>query len=256
MLVCRPDKHSNNLLELLPIMLLPCAEYSCEARPPDCPTAPSVAPAEGCSCGSKDVCLEGWMCLADECVERPPACLPHPAVVAANLSCFCNLTGLTTSPQICQTGQLCHTTCLDPVFCPDPTAGQDWSSRGGRVEKSYNLTATPANTFIQWTWLEVECLEHRFTPEGEGGFRALCSEEDGGKWNLSTCSFPVCTEIQVEQDSVEVKELLVIDKANTQGAILQFSCKGEAEVFNVGSSLTRIQASCNRRQVTLHLTDD
>ena len=53
-----------------------------------------------------------------------------------------------------------------------------------------------------------------------------------------------------------MKELLVIDKANTQGAILQFSCKGEAEVFNVGSSLTRIQASCNRRQVTLHLTDD
>ena len=63
----------------------------------------------------------------------------------------------------------------------------------------------------------------------------------------TACTTPLCTELQVEADSVEVRELFIIDKANTQGAILRFSCKDEAAVFNVGSGLTRFQASCNRR---------
>ena len=69
----------------------------------------------------------------------------------------------------------------------------------------------------------------------------------GGTWNLSTCAYPVCKEVAVDAETVEVTELFIIDKATTQGAILKFSCKDEAEVFNVGSGLTRLQAVCNRR---------
>ena len=63
----------------------------------------------------------------------------------------------------------------------------------------------------------------------------------------TACTSPLCTDLQVEADSVEVRELLIIDKANTHGAILGLSCRDEAAVFNVGSGLTRIQARCNRR---------
>ena len=183
------------------------------------------------------------MCEAGECMERPPPCLPHPSVTPVNLTCLCNLTGLTETPEICQSGQLCDTACLTPVYCPDPTTQDGWAAHKAKVN---NLTAANANeTFIQWSWLEVECLEHTFTAEGEGGFQVKCGEDK--TWNMTSCTFPVCTEVKVDKRTVEVAELLIIDKANTQGAILRFSCKDEAAVFNVGSGLTRFQANCNRR---------
>ena len=183
------------------------------------------------------------MCEESLCV--PPPCLPHPWV-ATNLTCSCNLTGLTVTPEICQEGELCHTACLSPVYCADPTTEQDWTSRNALVT---NLTSTTAtNPFIQWSTLEVECLEHMFTTEGEAGFTAMCREEKaGGTWNMSTCAYPVCKEVEVDTDTVKVTELFIIGNATTQGAILKFSCKDEAEAFNVGSGLTRIQAVCNRR---------
>ena len=186
------------------------------------------------------------MCQDGECKERPPACLPHPWV-ATNLSCFCNLTGLTLTPDICLEGQLCDTVCLTPFYCADPTTHQDWTSRNTLVT---NLTVSNStnNTFIQWSRLEVECLDQMFTTEGERGFTAMCGEAEGrATWNMSTCSYPVCTEVKVDAGTVEVTELFIIGNATTQGAILNLSCKEEAEVFNVGSGLTRIQAVCNRR---------
>ena len=136
----------------------------------------------------------------------------------------------------CQEGQLCHTTCLTPVYCADPTTQQDWSSRNARVKSGLN------DTFIQWSRLEVECLEETFTPEGEVNFTAICGEkEGGGAWNMSSCSLPTCTEVEVDTETVQVTE------DTNHGAILTFSCKDEAEVFNLGSGLTRIQAVCNGR---------
>ena len=165
----------------------------------------------------------------------PPPCQPPPSVVGPGQACYCNLT-TSLSPGICQEGQLCHTTCITPVYCADPTTQQDWNSRNARLRSG--LT----DTFIQWSTLEVECLEETSTPEGEVRFTAMCGEkEGGGAWNMSSCSFRACTEVEVDTESVEVRE------DTTQGAILKFSCKDEAEVFTVGSGLTRIQAVCNRR---------
>ena len=181
------------------------------------------------------------MCEEGLCV--PPPCLPHPWV-ATNLTCSCNLTGLTVTPEICQEGELCHTTCISPLYCADPTTQPDWASHN--LLALSNLTATNT-TFIQWSSLEVECLEHMFTTEGEGRFTATCGEKDGGTWKLSTCSYPVCKEVEVDTETVEVTELFFIGNATTQGAILKFTCKDEAEVFSVGSGLTRLEAVCNRR---------
>ena len=166
----------------------------------------------------------------------PPPCLPHPSVVAPGQSCSCNLTGLTLSPQICQEAQLCHTACISPVYCADPTTEEDWDSRNALVRSG--LTNT--DSFIQWSTLEVDCKKEAVTTEGEVSFRAMCGE--AGTWNMSTCFFPLCTEVKVDNETVEVTEDTI------QGRILKkFSCKDEAEVFNVGSGLTRIQAVCNRR---------
>ena len=76
------------------------------------------------------------------------------------------------------------------------------------------------------------------------GSPEICQE---GQLCNNTCITPVCTEVDVDTDSVEVTELFMIENATSQGAILRFSCKEEAAVFNVGSGLTRILASCNRR---------
>ena len=182
------------------------------------------------------------MCDAGQCV--PPPCQPHPWV-AGNLTCSCNLTNITTTPGICQEGQLCHTTCITPIYCPDPTSQQDWTSRHALLT---NITTNITNTtFIQWSSIELECEEHRFTAELEAGFTATCQEENGGTWNFSTCSYPVCEEVEVDTDSVEVRELFIIGNTTTQGAILKFSCKDDAAVFSIGSGLTRILAHCNRR---------
>ena len=180
------------------------------------------------------------MCQEDRCV--PPPCLPYPWL-ATSLTCSCNLTGLTVTPEICQEGELCHTSCITPVYCDDPTTQQDWDSHNVLLS---NLTATN-NTFIQWSSLEVDCLEHMFTSEGEGGLTTMCEEKDGGTWNLSTCTYPVCKEVEVDTETVEVTELFIIGNATTQGVRLKFSCKDEAEVFSVGSGLTRLEAACNRR---------
>ena len=103
-------------------------------------------------------------------------------------------------------------------------------------------------TFLQGTVLEVECREDFLTPGGEASFRAECGVKGGGgTWNMTSCSHPVCSEVEVDTESVEVTELLTTDQATTHGAILKFSCKDEAEVFSVGSGLTRLQAVCNRR---------
>ena len=77
-------------------------DYRCEARPAPCPAAYEVAPPGGCTCEETEVCPEDWMCRDGGCEERPPACLPHPGVVETNTTCFCNLTGLTLTPEICQ----------------------------------------------------------------------------------------------------------------------------------------------------------
>ena len=42
-----------------------------------------------------------------------------------------------------------------------------------------------------------------FTTEGEGRFTATCGEKDGGTWNLSTCSYPVCKEVEVDTETVD-----------------------------------------------------
>ena len=180
------------------------------------------------------------MCQEDRCV--PPPCLPHPWL-ATNLTCSCNLTGVTVTPEVCQEGELCHTSCITPVYCADPTTQLDWASHNLLLS---NLTAIN-NTFIQWSSLEVECLEHMFTAEGEGGLTTMCEDEDDGTWNLSTCTYPVCKEVEVDTQTVEVTELFIIGNTTTQGARLKFSCKDEAEVFSVGSGLTRLEAACNRR---------
>ena len=216
------------------------SDHQCVDRPAECEAAPLAAPAGGCTCGERDVCSEGWLCSPSgpQCV--PPPCLPHPWL-ADSLTCSCNLPGLTLTPEVCQEGQLCHTACITPLYCPDPTNTSDWTS------SNLQLTDLTNNTFIQWSSLEVECLDHMFTSDLEGGFTAMCGEEGGGTWNLSSCSYPVCSEVEVDTGTVEVTELLITANATTHGSILKFSCKDEAEVFSVGSGLTRLQAVCNRR---------
>ena len=144
----------------------------------------------------------GVMTRSELVCQPPPPCPPPPAVMAPGRSCSCNRTS--SPPEICQAGQLCQAGCLSPVLCPDPTRQEDWPGRHARVVSG--LT----NSFSRGSWLEVECLEHRFTPEGGLSFRTVCGGEEGGEggtWNMSSCTIPDCTQVRLDAETEKVTDL-------------------------------------------------
>ena len=224
--------------------------YSCIPRPEDCPAVPHLSPPGDCTCNQTEVCPEGLMCdpslpLSNtSCIERPQPCQPFPAFAGPE-GCLCNLTGLTVSPEICEEDEACDEACFLPAFCDHPATLTNWSDYNARLVSESNDTS-----FIQWTQLELECLDHTFTDHSvqsrdfQTELTAVCN--NNGTWEMSaSCVFPVCAEPQVETKSVEVKELFIIDTATTQGAIVKFSCKDQTTQFQFGA-FTRLVGVCNR----------
>ena len=223
--------------------------YSCVVRPEECPEVPHLSPPGGCTCNQTELCPEGLMCdpslppTNSSCIERPQPCQPFPAFAGPE-GCLCNLTGLTLSPEICEEDEACGEACFLPAFCDHPGALDNWTEYNARLVSESNETS-----FIQWSRLDLECLEHTFTDHSvlSGDFQteltAVCN--NNGTWDLPACVFPACAEPQVDTQSVEVKEMLIIDKATTQGAMVKFSCKDQTTEFTFGS-FTRLLAVCNR----------
>ena len=223
--------------------------YSCLPRPEDCPELPHLTPPGGCSCNQSELCGPDLMCdpsllpANSSCIERPPPCQPFPAVTGPE-GCFCNITDLTVSPEICEEGEGCDETCFLPAYCDHPTALTNWTDYNARLVSHNNQTS-----FIQWSQLELECLEHTFTEHSvqarlfQKELSGVCSSN--GTWDMPACVFPACPWPQLDAKTVKVTELFIVHNATTQGAKLKVSCKDETTQFNFGA-FTRLFAFCNR----------